>query len=353
MDTSTHSPAHGSRERKGNQIQYVFEKLKARLVAGGHMQNKDLYKDLSASTVAISSIFALLSTAAMCRPSAAATDKRENMDAVAITQHPSNKFHMMVPPFLRRHDGYRQARERPSRLKTDKCTSMYFLGCTSIKIVLSSCFLLMKKENGCRFCVSVRLYGAIRYGTLVLLLLCSKLKSSPLLLPLHSFIYTAAILIQIYRLTTTPERLVVAKKSFLHAMALRAIVKPVAKVQDRTSVLCLYRSARTHCLYFAALYNVMRILYGWYQLHIQKLLRLLQSHYQGASTRDDYLRCGLTIKICSGGNKLSLSKECITRRWKVPITLYHSMLVVDNPNDIATFFLQSHRSADSQGVHGT
>ena len=83
------------------------------------------------------------------------------------------------------------------------------------------------------------------------------------------------------------------------------------------------------------------------------LLRLLQSHYQGASTRDDYLRCWLTIKICSGGDKLSLSKECITRRWKVPINFYHSILVVDNPNDIATFFLQSHRSADSQGVHGT
>jgi hypothetical protein len=33
--------------------------------------------------------------------------------------------------------------------------------------------------------------------------------------------------------------------------------------------------------------------------------------------------------------------------------LCNSTLVVDNLNDFATFFLQSHRSADSQGVHGT
>ena len=116
--------------------------------------------------------------------------------------------------------------------------------------------------------MSVRLYGATRTVRWCCCCCAQKLKSSLLLLPLHSSIYTAAILIQIYRLTTTPVRLVVAKKSLLHAMALRAIVKPVAKVQDRTSVLCLYRSARTHCLYFAALYNVMRISYGWLQLHI-------------------------------------------------------------------------------------
>lgn len=112
----------------------------------------------------------------------------------------------------------------------------------------------------------------VRYVTVRWCCCCAcaqKLKGSSLL-PLASCIYRAAVLIEIHRLTTTPERLVVAKKSFLHAMALRAIVKPVAKVQDRTSVLCLYRSARTHCLYFAALYSVIRILNGWHQLYIQK-----------------------------------------------------------------------------------
>ena len=41
-----------------------FEKLKARLVAGGNMQDRDLYDDLSAPTVATSSVFTLLSIAA-------------------------------------------------------------------------------------------------------------------------------------------------------------------------------------------------------------------------------------------------------------------------------------------------
>ena len=40
-----------------------FEKLKARLVAGGNEQDRDLYDDLSAPTVATSSVFALLSIA--------------------------------------------------------------------------------------------------------------------------------------------------------------------------------------------------------------------------------------------------------------------------------------------------
>ena len=41
-----------------------FEKLKARLVAGGNQQDRDLYDDLSAPTVATSSVFTLLSIAA-------------------------------------------------------------------------------------------------------------------------------------------------------------------------------------------------------------------------------------------------------------------------------------------------
>jgi Reverse transcriptase (RNA-dependent DNA polymerase) len=41
-----------------------FEKLKARLVAGGNQQDKDLYDDLSAPTVSTSSVFTILSIAA-------------------------------------------------------------------------------------------------------------------------------------------------------------------------------------------------------------------------------------------------------------------------------------------------
>jgi Reverse transcriptase (RNA-dependent DNA polymerase) len=41
-----------------------FEKLKARLVAGGDQQDKDLYDDLSAPTVSTSSVFTILSIAA-------------------------------------------------------------------------------------------------------------------------------------------------------------------------------------------------------------------------------------------------------------------------------------------------
>jgi Reverse transcriptase (RNA-dependent DNA polymerase) len=40
-----------------------FEKLKARLVAGGDQQDKDLYDDLSAPTVSTSSAFIILSIA--------------------------------------------------------------------------------------------------------------------------------------------------------------------------------------------------------------------------------------------------------------------------------------------------
>jgi hypothetical protein len=41
-----------------------FEKLKARLVAGGHMQDKTLYDDLSSPTVGTSSVFTVLTIAA-------------------------------------------------------------------------------------------------------------------------------------------------------------------------------------------------------------------------------------------------------------------------------------------------
>lgn len=41
-----------------------FEKLKARLVAGGDQQDKTLYEDLSAPTVGTSSVFTLLCIAA-------------------------------------------------------------------------------------------------------------------------------------------------------------------------------------------------------------------------------------------------------------------------------------------------
>ena len=51
-----------------------FEKLKARLVAGGDQQDRDLYDDLSAPTVATSSVFTLLSIAAYERRSIAVVD---------------------------------------------------------------------------------------------------------------------------------------------------------------------------------------------------------------------------------------------------------------------------------------
>jgi hypothetical protein len=41
-----------------------FEKLKARLVAGGNEQDKNLYDDLSAPIVSTCSVFTLLSLAA-------------------------------------------------------------------------------------------------------------------------------------------------------------------------------------------------------------------------------------------------------------------------------------------------
>ena len=41
-----------------------FEKLKARLVAGGNEQDKNLYDDLSAPTVSTCAVFTLLSIAA-------------------------------------------------------------------------------------------------------------------------------------------------------------------------------------------------------------------------------------------------------------------------------------------------
>jgi hypothetical protein len=41
-----------------------FEKLKARLVAGGDQQDKNLYDDLSAPTVSTSAVFTVLSIAA-------------------------------------------------------------------------------------------------------------------------------------------------------------------------------------------------------------------------------------------------------------------------------------------------
>jgi hypothetical protein len=41
-----------------------FEKLKARLVAGGNMQDKSLYEDISSPTVATSAVFAVAAIAA-------------------------------------------------------------------------------------------------------------------------------------------------------------------------------------------------------------------------------------------------------------------------------------------------
>lgn len=41
-----------------------FEKFKARLVAGGHMQDRSLYDDLSSPTAATSSVFAVAAIAA-------------------------------------------------------------------------------------------------------------------------------------------------------------------------------------------------------------------------------------------------------------------------------------------------
>lgn len=51
-----------------------FEKLKARLVAGGDQQDKDLYDDLSAPTVSTCSVFTILSIAAYEGRSAAVVD---------------------------------------------------------------------------------------------------------------------------------------------------------------------------------------------------------------------------------------------------------------------------------------
>jgi hypothetical protein len=41
-----------------------FDKYKARLVAGGDMQNKDLYEDLSSPTVSTSAVFTIIAIAA-------------------------------------------------------------------------------------------------------------------------------------------------------------------------------------------------------------------------------------------------------------------------------------------------
>ena len=51
-----------------------FEKLKARLVTGGDMQNRDLYEDLSAPTVATASVFTVLPIADTENWSIAAVD---------------------------------------------------------------------------------------------------------------------------------------------------------------------------------------------------------------------------------------------------------------------------------------
>ena len=51
-----------------------FEKLKARLVAGGDQQDKDMYDDLSAPTVSTSSMFTILSIAAYEGTKAAVVD---------------------------------------------------------------------------------------------------------------------------------------------------------------------------------------------------------------------------------------------------------------------------------------
>jgi Reverse transcriptase (RNA-dependent DNA polymerase) len=51
-----------------------FEKLKARLVVGGNQQDKTLYEDLAAPTVSISSVFAVLSVAAVEHRNVAALD---------------------------------------------------------------------------------------------------------------------------------------------------------------------------------------------------------------------------------------------------------------------------------------
>ena len=51
-----------------------FEKLKARLVAGGDQQDKTLYDDLSAPTVGTSSVFSILAIAAYEKRSGAVID---------------------------------------------------------------------------------------------------------------------------------------------------------------------------------------------------------------------------------------------------------------------------------------
>jgi hypothetical protein len=53
-----------------------FEKLKARLVAGGDQQDKELYHDLSAPTVSTCSVFTVLTIAAHEGPKAAVVDIR-------------------------------------------------------------------------------------------------------------------------------------------------------------------------------------------------------------------------------------------------------------------------------------
>jgi hypothetical protein len=54
MNTSGLEDTHSSTERRGHQVEHVPEgeiQLKARLVAGGDQQNKNLCDDLSAPTV--------------------------------------------------------------------------------------------------------------------------------------------------------------------------------------------------------------------------------------------------------------------------------------------------------------
>jgi hypothetical protein len=60
MDTSGLEDTHSSTERRGHQVEHVPEgeiQLKARLVAGGDQQNKNLYDDLSAPTVSTAAVF--------------------------------------------------------------------------------------------------------------------------------------------------------------------------------------------------------------------------------------------------------------------------------------------------------
>ena len=88
-----------------------FEKLKARLVAGGDQQHKTLYDDLPAPTVGTSSVFTLLSIAASEDRKVTAIDiSGAYLNADMDMRLDKNMTGMMFTPY---HDATCQYKKNP------------------------------------------------------------------------------------------------------------------------------------------------------------------------------------------------------------------------------------------------